>query len=131
MGNNGVFARCVGAVQQDQRGIKVETDRELLELAAKAAGIKLGNYVESIDDYYSEWNGADAFELDGGGYWNPLTEGGNAIRLAHVCNMKIDFVKKDIWYPIGDGNWWFIGWDEDKYRKAIVQAAAEIGKSMQ
>ncbi len=46
----------------------METDRELLELAAKAAG---------VDGYFASDDQDDRDE-----YWNPLTDSGDALRLA-------------------------------------------------
>ncbi|MFN4121314.1 hypothetical protein [Acidovorax sp.] len=109
------------------------TDRELLEAAAKAAGIA-ARWNENppstvqIDDF------GDA------GWWNPLDDDGDALRLAVKLGMQI-------WrntggtvsaMPPGDAiNFWERLKDEltpDPYaatRRAIVRAAAEIGKAMQ
>jgi len=92
------------------------TDRELLELAAKAAGIRL-----------EEWDGhgfllADAAESRG--YWNPLTDDGDALRLA---------VRLNLWEAVRDGYQHADSLDTDPQaatRRAIVRAAAEIGKGM-
>jgi hypothetical protein len=76
------------------------TDRELLELAAKAAG--------------------NGFVI---GYWNPLADDGDALRLA---------VKLNLWEAVRDGYQHADSWDSDPYaatRRAIVRAAAEIGRS--
>lgn len=97
------------------------TDRELLELAAKAAGIEI--------------NQAMQIERDEAGYahvglftkrktcWNPLTDDGDALRLA----VKLRF--EDILYCRNDLN----SCNGDIYaatRLAIVKAAAEIGRNM-
>lgn len=90
------------------------TDRELLELAAKAAGIELRWSNEGVayaqrDDGY--W-----------GVWNPLTDDGDALRLAVKLALDIEFILEDV--PEGF----------DPYadtRRAIVRAAAEIGKEME
>jgi hypothetical protein len=119
----------------------VPTDQELLELAAKAAGIKLGRYVECIDDYYSPWNGADAFELQDGEYWNPLTDDGDALRLAVTLDMHIEKYDDNVevhWYVSNvhgerNGSTLETFKSLDKFaatRRAIVRAAAEIGKAM-
>lgn len=86
-------------------------DRELLELAAKAAGI--------------EW---DEFTLD---CWNPLISDGDALRLA--VKLKIG----SIWALQQWGNENMddadSAYEQDPYaatRRAIVRAAAEIGKEM-
>lgn len=106
------------------------SDRELLELAAKAAG---------IDATFIDGNGvvldAGKTNTDPVIWWNPLTNDGDALRLAvklkllidtdHCCAMPIDKSGEnpDDW---SDGQL-----DDDHYaatRRAIVRAAAEIGK---
>lgn len=109
------------------------TDRELLELAAKAAGFinwtpySTGLFVETG---HSRGNT--------GYHWNPLTDDGDALRLAVKLNIwpvrqygrAVIVVQRGAAYfdeiaecDIGD----------DPYaatRRAIVRAAAEIGKEM-
>ena len=89
------------------------TDRELLELAAMAAGVELQ------DDHY--WS--DGFWTR----WNPLTDDGDALRLAVKLEMCIDFM--DCRVIAGNLPEVVIDFDDD-YRRAIVRAAAEIGRSM-
>ncbi len=99
------------------------TDRELLELAAKAAGRGSQWWMEST------WNGPDK-------EWNPLTDDGDALRLAVKLRIAVD--------PWGAGACTvaFPGGDmaqirephygddpERATRRAIVRAAAEIGRS--
>ena len=89
------------------------TDRELLELAAKAAGIE---GVISVDHKFI-WT-KNATER-----WNPLQDDGDALRLA---------VKLYLWEPIRLAHR-DITDAVDFYaatRRAIVRAAAEIGKAM-
>ncbi len=99
------------------------TDRELLEAAAKAAGI----------DYYARAQSGGM--LTDNGEWNPLTDDGDALRLAVKADMDVvqmgDATRAD--YMIGIG---FCTVDvphgDDPYaatRRAIVRAAAEIGRS--
>ncbi|MEI2416168.1 hypothetical protein V8Z80_08280 [Orrella sp. JC864] len=59
-----------------------ETDKELLELAAKAAGIALAEqpFIHSKDP------GA---LTPGGSIWNPLTDDGDALRLAVKLNLIV------------------------------------------
>ena len=61
------------------------TDRELLELAAKAVGIELIGFVDvgGWADCAAEW-GHQTKDFD---RWNPLTDDGDALRLA----VKLDF----------------------------------------
>ncbi len=76
------------------------TDRELLELAAKAAG--------------------NGFVI---GYWNPLTDDGDALRLAVALGLTARMSYNGQDYEAAN---------KDPYaatRRAIVRAAAEIGRS--
>lgn len=89
------------------------TDKELLELAAKAAGIEIQD--ERV------W--VDAKETMGGSWekWNPLTDDDDALRLA----VKLHLLESS-W--LGD-----MSKEADPYaatRRAIVRAAAEIGKTL-
>ena len=100
------------------------TDRELLELAAKAAGIKL------------EWDGhPDHWQpmfYEGKTYhsFDPLTDDGDALRLAVELGLFNGgpALHKAMASLIFSG-----GVATDPYaatRQAIVRAAAEIGKAM-
>lgn len=104
----------------------IETDHELLELAAKAAGIG------PLDFDYAEREGHKFYfgprlPLPQGifmaamhRYWNPLTDDGDAFRLLVKCGLTadVDIVKDN---PNDTCN---------ALRRAIVRAAAEIGRSM-
>lgn len=91
------------------------TERELLELAAKAAGL----------DYRHE-DGEIRYG-DASMKWNPLTNDGAALRLA--VKLRIEVRPVYMWKgPWDDG-----GALQDPYaatRLAIVRAAAEIGRKM-
>lgn len=60
------------------------TDRELLELAAKAAGV----------DHCGWWTTMNALALanHAGAAWNPLTDDGDALRLAVQCRIDVWFL---------------------------------------
>ena len=58
------------------------TDREYLELAAKAAGIELRWHPDGTA--YSDSRCKDYW-----GVWNPLTDDGDALRLAVKCNLNV------------------------------------------
>lgn len=105
------------------------TDRELLELAAKAAGLKIIKWGES--DYYSHRHGEVAYVCatgqndPWGDEWNPLSDDGDAFRLAVklslLCYHDVQIAPVNVW----EG--------QDPYaatRRAIVLAAAEIGRAM-
>lgn len=120
----------------------MDTNRDPLELAAKAAGI-VGEWVENYGggDYYYQGNANGIYyEHAQGGYsvWNPLNDDGDALRLAVRLNISIHmnilyvsvdaisltlagiFIKEDC----ADD------WSGAATRRAIVRAAAEIGRAM-
>ena len=103
------------------------TDKELLELAAKAAG-----YAICLD--------GDRQPYIKGVYWNPLTDDGDALRLAVKLNIDLLFDND----PDGPIVYTDVSWEpsipfmievlgKDPYaatRRAIVRVAAEIGRTM-
>lgn len=113
-------------------------DRELLELAAKAVKIKIDKSTTNGGGLHN-----DGFDLLGnavldwhnGTTWNPLTDDGDALRLAVKLKMMIDHVatgnKKDHIAAVSDLTSCREPIQPDPYaatRRAIVRAAAEIGK---
>ena len=118
------------------------TDHELLELAAKAAGFRR--------DF--QWNcrflpSAGGSVLCGNSWtkWNPLEDDGDALRLAVKLKIAFfppendegDFAVAAIAEGVlsDDGDAWIQEWVKggDKLaatRRAIVRAAAEIGRQM-
>jgi hypothetical protein len=101
------------------------TDRELLELAAKGAGMKWH------DGHI--WLDADADYVP----WNPLTDDGDALRLAVELKLSIENgeydVSVEVWFELGNLRRVNEFYGEDACaatRRAIVRAAAEIGKEM-
>ena len=111
----------------------MKTDRELLELAARAAGIELGAW---HPDKKSYWVG----EFYSGKEWNPLTDDGDALRLAVKLNMQIVITGKSDSLDVGitDARSTESGWEKaihikcpyDATRRAIVRAAAAIGETL-
>ena len=59
-----------------------DRDRELLELAAKAAGIRLHVWGTKGEENFAD--------LDTHARWNPLTDDADALRLAVKLGMQID-----------------------------------------
>ncbi|WP_221885313.1 hypothetical protein [Pseudomonas aeruginosa] len=100
-------------------------DRELLELAARAAG---------IDPVLAEpINFSTGVEY----YWNPLTDDGDALRLAVTCGLVVTPDRKNQRTLVSNSaghEYCAIYWDKlgemAATRLAITEAAAEIGKSM-
>ena len=101
-------------------------NRELLELAAKAAGV-IFYTPEGMD---TPWCGR-GFYLRGCVVWNPLEDDGDALRLAVQLFRDIHF-----WYfenSVSVGNELRAACGDDPCaatRRAIVRAAAEIGRNM-
>lgn len=119
------------------------TDRELLELAAKAAGVRYDVDMSKPKDGRVWWGLWLQYDDEPGEYarryWNPLTDDGDALRLAVKLHMNVsihpnDGIFADAWtektglsiecfqptanYPCAAA------------RRAIVRAAAEIGRAM-
>lgn len=105
------------------------TDRELLELAARAAGIEQG--AERTECGIST-------TLPDGRHghlprWNPLEDDGDALRLAVSCGIEIESVPFGGRAIVRDDDDYGEQFDEESpdrmsaTRRAIVRAAAEIG----
>lgn len=101
------------------------TDRELLEMAAKAIGLEEAKMRIEFNQ------------------WNPLTDDGDALRLAVKLRLRVFTPTTDTDVAIAScGDVRTTGhvheYSEDEYstdnlaatRRAIVRAAAEIGKGM-
>ena len=107
------------------------TDREMLELAAKAAG-----YVPKRERETAVRTGLVLTDEKGEithTFWNPLDDDGDALRLAVKLNMELDLMDWRIAVRTPEGI--KILQDikdcrEFAARRAIVRAAAEVGKSM-
>ena len=100
------------------------TDRELLELAAKSAGMA-GGYVE----HFLEVGIARSHT----GIWNPLEDDGDALRLAVKLQLGVAVYNDRVDTTDGENVDLYEYIDYDPYaatRRAIVRAAAEIGKAM-
>ena len=109
------------------------TDRELLELAAKAAGI---DWDAQMD------NGTIVIAAEAPEFWDPLTDDGDALRLAVKLGLLVDCdsvvlqgcqVEAVSGMSSHEDNYVHIleKYGNDPYaatRRAIVRAAAEIGR---
>lgn len=114
-------------------GRLVDNERELVELAAKAAGIK-GAWQ---DGWFPGIVGQEIGDADVP--WNPRRNDGQALRLAvklGLC-MTIDLEfggETEVWdYGAIGGVWEAESHNQDPYaatRLAITRAAAEIGRAM-
>jgi len=111
-------------------------DKELLELAAKAAGVA-GKYNSAAEEFYLSSKTIHPSGATNIAWWNPLTDDGDALRLAVKLKMNIHnsahspdgiaFV-----YAQVKGHSPQQEYNLDDHcaatRRAIVRAAAEIGK---
>lgn len=110
----------------------MKTDRELLELAANASGLDL---------YYSMSTAPSFLDRDAVRPWNPLTDDGDALRLAVKLRLRICTPTTDTDCALAS-NGDVTAYSEDELekitvtdlyeatRRAIVRAAAAIGETM-
>lgn len=111
------------------------TDRELLKLAAKAAGYEVSEMNPGVNWY---------FEIikDNGNYvyghhkkpWNPIADDGDAFRLAVKLLCEIDMTEGCVAVRHSTSVKIIEDFNNDTCkatRRAIVRAAAEIGKRME
>ena len=112
------------------------TDKELLEAAARAAGIDYDTEASKQKDGIKVWWGLwlqydrEPNEFDRR-YWNPLTDDGDALRLAVKLGIDIQHFKESERVEA-----WISPWDareedykSDRYaatRRAIVRATAAL-----
>ena len=125
-------------------GSEMKTDRELLELAAKAAGYEVWQgRGHQADMLFMRLKKPDTTGKCSGREWNPLTDDGDALRLAVRCKiavnpMTVDGLNRDRhestagcvkrWtscIEMHDGD------PLAATRRAIVRAAAAIGEAKQ
>jgi hypothetical protein len=95
------------------------TDRELLELAAKAAGMEYSDL---------QWSEYDEEYVT----WNPLHDNGDALALAVKLQFEIDMGRGCIAIRHSVGIKILEAFNDDPYaatRRAIVRAAAEIERA--
>lgn len=122
------------------------TDRELLELAAKAAGYVIDEHARNGSAW--AWVYPFGAKPDGDGdypifKWNPLHDDGDALRLAVKRNIGVRSHGSDHWqqpnvavalWDVGEmGGRVVVESGDDPQRairRAIVRAAAQIGRAM-
>lgn len=112
----------------------MSADRELLELAAKAAGMPLwpGDAWRALTKH------SGLLRANGCDLWNPLADDGDALRLAAVLKIDLEWQATSM-HPAPEieayrrddeaGSFYCANEHEDDYRRAIVRAAAEIGRA--
>jgi hypothetical protein len=118
------------------------TDRELLELAAKAAGYdfkekRFPSFPSCYEFYLRSKHPARTSDYSI--LWNPLTDDGDALRLAVKLHIDLDTYTdavrccKSVDFDDSEGTEAWESFGDDPHaatRRAIVRAAAEIGKGM-
>ncbi len=100
------------------------TDSELLQLAAKAAGYRFSRPADDVGLWCKKVPNKCY------GYWNPLTDDGDALRLAVMLGTSIEFCFLTGCVAVENCS---VVAHDDPYaatRRAIVMAAAEIGKQL-
>lgn len=118
-----------------------EIDRELLELAAKAAGMNGYRWTGSCMSKMINPNLEASGSIGPG--WNPLADDGDAFRL--MVRLRIGFryevnsppelrIPRECATAVVEGRWYAeapkCGDEDAATRRSIVRAAAEIGRRM-
>lgn len=106
------------------------TDRELLELAALAAGLRVVRWDDARQAFRVLEDSEHRFA-----FWNPMTDDGDALRLMVTLGVRCE--PMDSWCVAFAGSVCAKQFSERSgndraaaMRRAIVRAAAEIGRSM-
>jgi hypothetical protein len=110
----------------------MSTDRELIEAAARAAGIDFSSWPHHCPSPGAPWKSSE---------WDPLTDDGDALRLAVALNIDVINATgegyklgQSVTFPMGDDFDALTEWyadDGDKLaatRRAVVRAAAAMAK---
>lgn len=99
-------------------------DRELLELAAKAADINIEYWHTTGTPMFRNAKGLAEF-------WNPLTDDGDALRLAVKLSIRFAcmFGFAHAWTGLRECREAEVSDPYAASRRAIVRAAAELGKT--
>ena len=111
------------------------TDRELLEMAASAANLPLADWHQGGEnwlmlDHTAQWPQSK---------FHPLTNDGDALRLAAHLKIDIEWQSTnpfpedavEAYRKNPEGEFFCAMYPEKDYRRAIVRAAAEIGRGME
>jgi len=115
------------------------SDKALLDLAAKAAGIKIwwGRSFSDYEDIRKQYRAIPDEIMYSAPEWAPLGNDGDSRRLELSClNWLHNNYPTDSTYPaeiawaINEYSLWRWRNDPTEYRRAVVELAAEIGKVM-
>lgn len=132
---NGTKVRwCAATGLSDEDGPPNMTDRELLEAAAKAAGWSTQSWRWESDSDGFSYRVENILR-----YWNPLTDDGDALRLAVRCELSVCISNRAAWAHQDENSCvgktaasslvMFVDANNDRHaaaRRAIVLAAATI-----
>lgn len=110
----------------------MKTDKELLELAAKACGFNVKGVRVDHDDNFSgliigRRNTRERI------HWNPIADDGDAFRLAVKLNLVVDFGENQVKVFFENKvsvSYNIRGDKADIARRAIVRAAAAVGEAL-
>ena len=103
------------------------TDRELLEMAAKAAGLILMQVPNANQTDADWWSYSNTSKPNTAKAWNPLIDDGDALRLA----VKLGLFNDEDFFAELKAIWMYSCTDYyAATRRAIVLAAAEMSKSI-
>ena len=106
----------------------MKTDKELLILAAKAACNCIDHERSADDAIFVQHEKYGDYSM-----WNPLTDDGDALRLAVDLGIAVRRISNKAMASSSDGQF-NVYCDNDKHaatRRAIVRAAAAIGEAME
>lgn len=113
------------------------TDKELLEAAARAAGVEIvrSRLSDPINkDMLVVASSRNPFQATGP--WNPLTDDGDNARLRRVMHILVQWFPTDVaamhFDDAGRGRSWAEKYGDDPAaaeRRAVVRAAASIGQA--
>ena len=107
-------------------------DRELLELAAKAAGLQINRRAQAERDALIDPTTASLWINSESTAWNPLRDNGPALRLAVKLNIRFSGEWNGASVALHGVQEFHESNGDDPCaatRRAIVRAAAEIGKA--
>jgi hypothetical protein len=110
----------------------MSADRELLELAAKAAGYRTVGTIVNLDGDVVGLTCKDPGKNLPRFCFSPLTDDGDRLRLARQLGINIDFSDCCAWKRLPGGGLIqeFWGGDCGDEAHAVLSVAAQIGKAM-
>ena len=118
----------------------MKTDKELIMVAAKAAGLRYADarLIPASRPVHGYFPGNLTDDWRDFIHWNPLTDDGDALRLAAALKIDIEWQVTQIgaaptveaYQSDVDGPSFCASENECDYRRAIVRAAAAIGEQM-